>query len=470
MTIQWVCEQTGFDRATVRFYEQEGLLHPARQPNGYRTYTDADVTQLLRIRLLRQLGASIAEISALQKGERTLSQTLEQCAQRLAQTQREAVRARQLCREIGKTCTRYDALEPRQYLDDASSAPHDAPKVQPHPWRRYLARMLDISLCNLCVTAVLVFACNVNPATRPPILLLLDGFVALLLLVALEPLLIHWWGTTIGKALLGLHVQTMDGEKLSYMQSLSRTMDVLWFGMGMGIPIYAQIRLYKSWKTCKEAELLAWDEMTPCEAMPLRKRHAAAYSGAVALVLGLSVLIALAAGMPPHRGRLTPAQFADNYNHLAAFFKEDAAVLNENGEWFWTDSQITDGIYLSGWGEKAPVVWINTDQDGYVTDVATLWCYDDEDEIAPWPLLRMQLLSMAFGVQEENWLFCRVKLPRVLSQAKAFSDFSLTAGNVQMNCIVRVDGFDAGNSFAISQDTDASCCIVFGVACKEDAS
>ena len=46
-------------RANIRFYEAEGLLCPARQENGYRDYSEDDLTALLRIRLLRTLELSL---------------------------------------------------------------------------------------------------------------------------------------------------------------------------------------------------------------------------------------------------------------------------------------------------------------------------------------------------------------------------------------------------------------------------
>ena len=36
MTIRDIQARTGLDRATVYYYEREGLISPARQANGYR--------------------------------------------------------------------------------------------------------------------------------------------------------------------------------------------------------------------------------------------------------------------------------------------------------------------------------------------------------------------------------------------------------------------------------------------------
>lgn len=38
MTVKEVEERTGLPRANIRYYESEGLIHPARGQNGYRDY------------------------------------------------------------------------------------------------------------------------------------------------------------------------------------------------------------------------------------------------------------------------------------------------------------------------------------------------------------------------------------------------------------------------------------------------
>lgn len=65
MTIKQIEQQSGLTRANIRFYEEEGLIHPRRQENGYRDYTDAELEMLLRIKLLRSLGLTLEEIKLL---------------------------------------------------------------------------------------------------------------------------------------------------------------------------------------------------------------------------------------------------------------------------------------------------------------------------------------------------------------------------------------------------------------------
>lgn len=51
MKIKDVEKQVGISKANIRFYEEEGLIHPARnQENNYREYSKADVEQLQEIK------------------------------------------------------------------------------------------------------------------------------------------------------------------------------------------------------------------------------------------------------------------------------------------------------------------------------------------------------------------------------------------------------------------------------------
>lgn len=64
----------GISTRTLRFYEETGLLAPARGANGYRRYTSEDIDRLQEILLLRHLGMGVAEIpsalSATEAGRR----------------------------------------------------------------------------------------------------------------------------------------------------------------------------------------------------------------------------------------------------------------------------------------------------------------------------------------------------------------------------------------------------------------
>ena len=87
MTIKEMEARTGLTRANIRFYEAEGLITPERRPNGYRDYSEEDLTVLQRVKLLRSLHMSLEEIKAVRTGDHTLAQALDQHLAKLERDQ-----------------------------------------------------------------------------------------------------------------------------------------------------------------------------------------------------------------------------------------------------------------------------------------------------------------------------------------------------------------------------------------------
>ncbi|MFF7249235.1 MerR family transcriptional regulator [Embleya sp. NPDC008237] len=55
--------QTGVSKRLLRYYEEQGLLTPTRRDNGYREYTEADLTRVRHIRALLAAGLPTAVIA-----------------------------------------------------------------------------------------------------------------------------------------------------------------------------------------------------------------------------------------------------------------------------------------------------------------------------------------------------------------------------------------------------------------------
>ena len=65
MRIGELRHRTGVSQRLLRYYEEQGLIHPARRPSGYRDYSDSDVATVLHIRTLLAAGLSTATIAEL---------------------------------------------------------------------------------------------------------------------------------------------------------------------------------------------------------------------------------------------------------------------------------------------------------------------------------------------------------------------------------------------------------------------
>ncbi|MDT0341360.1 MerR family transcriptional regulator [Streptomyces litchfieldiae] len=63
MRIGDLARATGVSRRLLRYYEEQGLLRPARDANGYRAYADTDVATVRHIRALLDAGLTTAVIA-----------------------------------------------------------------------------------------------------------------------------------------------------------------------------------------------------------------------------------------------------------------------------------------------------------------------------------------------------------------------------------------------------------------------
>lgn len=62
MKIKEVEIMLDISKATIRFYEKEGLLTPQRNDNSYRDYSQEDIERLKKIVILRKIGISVEDI------------------------------------------------------------------------------------------------------------------------------------------------------------------------------------------------------------------------------------------------------------------------------------------------------------------------------------------------------------------------------------------------------------------------
>jgi len=60
-----LAERTGVSRRSIRYYEQQGLLHPGRTDKGWRTYDEAAVLQVRNIAELIGAGLTVEDIGHL---------------------------------------------------------------------------------------------------------------------------------------------------------------------------------------------------------------------------------------------------------------------------------------------------------------------------------------------------------------------------------------------------------------------
>jgi len=253
MTIKEIEQVTGLPRANVRFYEAEGLICPERKENGYRVYTEEDAAVLQKIRLLRCLELSLEAVKAIQAGTLSMAEALARSLEAQQQRQARLLRTEELTRQMleeGVTFEDLNAALYLQLLESEETLRQDQVRGLNLPWRRYFARCMDLEVCSLLMEAVFYDYLNSQVVS------LVASFVLLLLL---EPLLLHLFGTTLGKWILGIRVLNGEERRLSYGAAMERTWTVVWEGQAMNIPLISLYFLIKNYNACERGEPLPWE-------------------------------------------------------------------------------------------------------------------------------------------------------------------------------------------------------------------
>lgn len=102
-------------RGTIRFYEKNGLVHPERRENTYRTYTEEDIRELQKILILRRMRISLDEIRSLQNGACRLDDLLAECERKLSAEKADAEKTLRLIRMVSVRHETYASLHVEDY-------------------------------------------------------------------------------------------------------------------------------------------------------------------------------------------------------------------------------------------------------------------------------------------------------------------------------------------------------------------
>lgn len=62
MLINEVCRECSLTKKAIEYYIEQGIVVPAIQENGYRSFSDEDIAVLKKVSVLRTLGLSVADI------------------------------------------------------------------------------------------------------------------------------------------------------------------------------------------------------------------------------------------------------------------------------------------------------------------------------------------------------------------------------------------------------------------------
>lgn len=118
MKINEVEELVGITKKNIRFYEEQGLLSPARNPsNSYRDYSKQDVEQLQRIRLLRKLDIPCETIKKVMTGEISFSECVRSQARKLEKQSSNLKLIQDICTQMSEDVASVEALDALAWLE-----------------------------------------------------------------------------------------------------------------------------------------------------------------------------------------------------------------------------------------------------------------------------------------------------------------------------------------------------------------
>ena len=438
MTIKDMELQTGLARANIRYYEAEGLITPERAENGYRDYSQEDAETLLRVKLLRALGLTVGQIKAVVRGETELDAAL---SARIAAIQKEKTaldRAGEIAGRIRQAHAQFRTLDARPYLDEMQTErvlERDTLPKEHFPWQRFFARLLDAQIYrSLWVLILPALGFNMLKSSRGGVLFL--ELLTLGTMFLLEPLLLSRFGTTPGKWLCGLRVTSPDGRRLTYAEGRERTAYLFWYGIRLNLPFFRLYRLYVSYTDEQQEKELPWEDRSE---QTIRDhagwRFAAAAALAVLLIAGGVLRVLLPYG-PPHRGELTIAQFAENYNTILRQFGDYDVELDETGRWQEESEFSMDGGTVSvAFGERYPQLEYQT-ENGVLTGIVY---HAEGDEADSWISIPsgsvMQYALFAFAGAEKGHILLDKPLQTAASELcdSVFSEYHTVVDGVAVD-------------------------------------
>jgi hypothetical protein len=128
--------------------------------------------------------------------------------------------------------------------------------VEPHPWLRWFARIVDLTITAFVLGMV---AAILAPSSTIFDNSLASSIIVLLVWMVVEPFVLTHFENTPGKALLNIRLQTADGRSLKLDQAFQRSARVWFFGMGAGLPIVSLITMVVAYNKLKNEGITSWD-------------------------------------------------------------------------------------------------------------------------------------------------------------------------------------------------------------------
>jgi len=440
MKIKDVEKRTQMDRATLYYYEKEGLLSPERTENGYRIYSAEDLLMIEKIKLLRSLQISIEELKALKREETSLSSVLTTQLELLSSEEKKSQDAKELCQKMLAQAETFETLNADHYVQakEGSTPPESYDDI-----RRFFARFFDYTLYATLWYLTLYLTLRIDLQNRPLLYLLLDQMVTMALMLFVEPVLLTLYKTTPGKKILGMRIEHSDGTPLQYHEGFSRTFLVLLEGMGFLVPLITLFTHIISYNRCIQGENQPWDKNIAYRIKDRSFLRGALLAVLLTMLLSTTVLIQYLYFMPPNRGNLTVEEFTENFNHYQRIYdlQLNGKRLKPSGA--WESPYDFRDLYLPEHVTQAPVLTFSM-KDGFVEAVSFDIDVRDTDFYVYHYGEYMSLISLALMTPELNLVTTREKADSLVDYFSwnSSSSFTMNVLGVDIENDVLFEGFE----------------------------
>lgn len=405
MTKEEISVAYGVELHTIERFRNIGLVTPKRMDDRSLVYYEADGEKLQRLLLLEKMGFSENNFVMLRSKERTLKTLL----QRWFDGLEDGCVGKEICRELLEEEADLESFDAKKYLDQLNSdAIENIFSFKPsfrnqvyRPWRRFFARGMDFTIYNLVWLLFIGFVCHVNLSATGFMLDIVGIVIAVVMMLLIEPLLLNRFGTTFGKWIFGLKVEKADGTHLTYSEGMYRTWVVIGKGEGYQIPIYSLVRLYKSYKLCKEEEIQPWDEGISYTIRDTKWYRVVGCILFHVIIFVIATIMIQVQELPPNRGDITLAEFAENYNYLCKYLDvNEGWYMDEKGQLVEKPSH---GTVITIDVDDGPLDYKYEIEDGYLTGVSIshevenekVFTMNEEEE-------EKILIILAFGCTDED--------------------------------------------------------------------
>jgi len=130
-----------------------------------------------------------------------------------------------------------------------------------HPWRRFLARLMDY----LIFGNLFVFVCfYFYPVTFVNYFNFTNIFSCIAIIsflwIFFESIIIYFFRNTLGKFLFRIDLSFNDKKEWTYFNCLKRSFLVWFLGIGMGIPILNLLAMMIAYRRLLKNNITIWDE------------------------------------------------------------------------------------------------------------------------------------------------------------------------------------------------------------------